>query len=138
LEFVDWPSVPDKTVFKELTNALYSKHKLRMSQAYIDTVAPHLNILVKNDYTLNEILKICTSKGWKTLMSNWFEDKKVKSSVNIVATTPDQYINLILEGQISHVSQIGKVPRELIDSMYRNGRYEPTTMYALEQIGFTV
>lgn len=141
-DFSSWPEMPDKNLFKDWIKTRKSKGKAIITQTFINHCSEHLLFLAKKDISVNRAISFAANDGWQGFQSNWvlkeieknktpekeYEGKHPKSE--------QDYIDLIMTGKITHISQI-KNYKHVMTSNYIKGYYKPDVMQALETIGFT-
>jgi len=57
-DFSLWPNEPSKKIFADMVKARKQKHKVGMSQAYINSAAKHLHELVGHDISVDQVMEI--------------------------------------------------------------------------------
>lgn len=140
-DFQSWPSVPDKKVFEELRKSRrQAKGGKIMTQAYIDTVAPHLHELSLAGVTVNEALRPATVGGWTSFQANWVLKEIAKTEVanKVEIKSIQDVMPAIRSGYITRFLDINREFRKMIETSYRIGKYNPETMKLLESIGLVI
>lgn len=139
-DFSSWPEMPDQKLFNEYVKARKSKHKLIMTQAWVDMASSNMSTLNQNNVSVNRALQIATSNGWQGLKSSWVLNELEKDSnqeVEAEEITMQNVMGRIKKGNITGISQIPSPVRSEIESMVRFGRIKKeAALKALENIGF--
>lgn len=138
-DFSQWPNIPSKKVFDNLVKARKTKHRLIMTQSYIDTATPHMHELNAASISVDQALKIATNSGWSSIKANWVinvVDKQPEVTKEI--KTPHEFIALVMKKQITNINQAPKHVRLLIETQYRIGNYNSNVCTALEKIGLVL
>jgi len=139
--FETWPSIPNEAAFSELIKARKSKHKVIMTQAYIDSAAPHLQELARHGVSVSESVRMATNNGWQGFRAKWVlnsleEDKNPQ--VLEIRTVQDAW-QQIKSGAITKASELPSPIRSELETMMRTGKFaKPESIELLNRVGLLI
>ena len=111
-DFSKWPSIPSKDMIRDWVKTRKSNRKSIITQTFIDSCVSHLDILNKLNISTDHAISFAAKGGWQGFKSSWvlkeiereksnIEESKIKSP-----ESEQDYLDLILNGRITHISQI--------------------------------
>lgn len=139
LDFSSWPEIPDQALFTDYVKARKSKHGLIMTQAWVNTAAPHMQTLAQNNVSVRFAIEMAASKGWQGLKSNWVlkEIKEDLEPVDEEEITTRNVMSKIQSGTITSIKQIPSPIRSELETQIRiGGIKKEAALSALQNIGF--
>ena len=138
-DFSSWPEMPKQALFAEYVKARRLKHKLNMTQAWVDTVSPHMVALTKDKVCVNQALEIATASGWRVIKSHWVLNQ-LQAGSGLEETeeiTINNVMSKILSGAITAIAQVPSPIRKELESNVRFEKIKkPASLKALQNIGF--
>lgn len=138
-DFSSWPEIPDQALFTDYVKARKSKHGLIMTQAWVNTAAPHMQTLVQNNVSVNHAIQMAASNGWQGLKSSWVLKELQEDSAPIEQEeiTTRNVMSKIKIGNITAISQIPSNIRGELETQIRiGGIKKEAALKALQNIGF--
>ena len=139
--FEAWPSIPNQASFEELIKARKAKHKVIMTQAYIDSAAPHLHELAKHGVSVSESVRMAANNGWQGFRAKWVinsleEDKNPQ--VLEIRTVADAW-QQIKSGAITKASELSGPIRSELETMIRTGKFKKSaSLDLLNKVGIII
>jgi len=138
-DFSSWPNMPDQTIFAELIKSRKEKHKIIMTQSYIESAAEHMHKLNQGGVAVDKAVQVAGSKGWQGFKASWVlnELESDADPVGDEEITTRNVMGRIKRGNITHISQIPSPVRSELESQIRiGGIKKEAALQALNAIGF--
>jgi hypothetical protein len=138
-DFSSWPNMPDQTLFAELIKSRKEKHKIIMTQSYIESAAQHMHKLNHGGVAVDRAVQVASSKGWQGFKASWVlnELESDEEQVGDEEITTHNVMSKIKRGNITHISQIPSPVRSELETQMRiGGIKKEAALLALNKIGF--
>jgi len=140
-DFSKWPEIPNQKRFTELIQSRKEKHRIIMTQSYIDSAAPHMHKLKESNVGVNTAVSIAAKNGWQGFLSKWVlnaiqEESEPAGDEEI---TIHNVMPKIMAGEITAIAHVPVPVRKELESMVRFGRIKkPSSLEALAKIKFAL
>jgi len=139
-DFSKWPEIPDQALFTDYVRARKSKHKLIMTQAWVNSAENQMKTLAQKNIGVNTAITMAAKNGWQGLMAKWvinaIEEESEPTGDDEEITTHN-VMGKIKRGNITHISQIPSPVRSELETQIRiGGIKKEAALQALNAIGF--
>jgi hypothetical protein len=140
-DFSSWPELPSQERFAELILSRKEKHRIIMTQSYIDSAAPHMHKLKEKNIGVNTAVSIAAKNGWQGFLSKWvinaIEEESEPAGEEEI--TIHNVMPKIMSGAITSIAAVPVPVRKELESMVRFCRIKkPASLDALAKIGFAL
>ncbi len=139
-DFSSWPNSVDPKIFKDLCKSRKSKHKVDMTQTYINNAAKHLHELHGFGISVNEAMTMAAVHAWQGFKSKWVTEQldKPTEPIKVKVASVGECFTLLKSGALKSIRDIDPNVRKEIETMYKIGKLPHELQTMLDNIGLVL